>query len=456
MTREDMLQKLYTVPFILIDPAREWEDIGFTERDIWVNAKGYGWISCDEPTTWCEVRCPESEKWVYIREKLSTADLSVEDIKGTDLLDLLKEITYGDFDEDCDNPCDYLKDLLSLPAEGLQWIYAMDTFDGWQFFATEEDFKKAYERDWCDVSWDELSDEMLLEWIDRLTDEGLFHGEYVVICSTNDLDIDFQEFIESLDDAYLFSSVDSSELDGYLQTAYEQLKDYLIENELETLSDMLSNLYPDVEPNGNISYYDAYDQFIEGSKANILKRFGCSTIQLIAKNATGSIRKAEALPVADLFLEVLEDNTEFSGFDATIGRYIESSLFKFLNDSKWHFGYKNKDGSYSEIQSALDYDAIEDKSSPILWFGLDGEAIIEKWSIEPGKEHGFKWIDQWYLLEYLIDDCTDCFATWYLAECGYDLPDMENILAGCAIQISEDDTIDTVNRKFAEYFEVER
>ena len=37
MTREDMLQKLYTVPFILIDPAREWEDIGFTERDIWVD-----------------------------------------------------------------------------------------------------------------------------------------------------------------------------------------------------------------------------------------------------------------------------------------------------------------------------------------------------------------------------------------------------------------------------------
>ena len=173
MTREEMLQKLHFVPFTLIDPAREWEDIGFTERDIWVNSKGYGWISCDEPIAWCEVLCPEFDKWISIREKLSRGELSLEDIEQTELSDLLNEITYGDFDEDSDEPGDYLGDLLELPAEQFQRIYGMDTVEGWQFFASEESFKKAYERDWCHVTWDELSDEMLAEWIERLADEGI-------------------------------------------------------------------------------------------------------------------------------------------------------------------------------------------------------------------------------------------------------------------------------------------
>ena len=117
--------------------------------------------------------CPEFDKWISIREKLSRGELSLEDIEQTELSDLLNEITYGDFNEDSDEPGDYLGDLLELPAEQFQRIYGMDTVEGWQFFASEESFKKAYERDWCHVTWDELSDEMLAEWIERLADEGI-------------------------------------------------------------------------------------------------------------------------------------------------------------------------------------------------------------------------------------------------------------------------------------------
>jgi hypothetical protein len=153
-----------------------------------------------------------------------------------------------------------------------------------------------------------------------------------------------------------------------------------------------------------------------------------------------------------LFLEILERNTECGEFDATIGGYIESSLLQFLEASKWHFGYRCENGYYAEIQSAADYESIIEKNHPIMWFGLDGEAPIEKWAIEPGKEHGFIWVDQWYLLEYLIDDCTDCFATWYLAECCYDLPDMEEILKRCPIEVSESDTTESMSKKFQNHF----
>lgn len=173
MNREEMLNKLRCLSFTLIDPASDWDDIGFTEREIWVNSKGYGWILCDEPTQWCQVSGITAKKWAEIKAKISSATLRFEDIEGTSLVELLKEITYDEFCEDYDDPCDYLNGLSQIEDDQINVIFAMDTIEGWQFFATEEAFKLAYERDWCDVTWEELSDEMLARWIDRLVDEEL-------------------------------------------------------------------------------------------------------------------------------------------------------------------------------------------------------------------------------------------------------------------------------------------
>lgn len=43
MKRKAMLALLADLPFAMIWPD-SWEDIGFTEREIWVNGKGYGYI----------------------------------------------------------------------------------------------------------------------------------------------------------------------------------------------------------------------------------------------------------------------------------------------------------------------------------------------------------------------------------------------------------------------------
>ena len=102
MTRTDMLKALSCVPFVLIDPLSEWEDIGFTERPIWVNSKGYGYIMCDEPCSSCEVDGVPLEKWKTIHQKLADGSLQLEDIEGTSLSDLLEEITHGYFDKDED------------------------------------------------------------------------------------------------------------------------------------------------------------------------------------------------------------------------------------------------------------------------------------------------------------------------------------------------------------------
>ena len=48
MTREKMLEILGNLPFMYIDPEGGWKDVGFTEREIWINSKGYGYVMCDE------------------------------------------------------------------------------------------------------------------------------------------------------------------------------------------------------------------------------------------------------------------------------------------------------------------------------------------------------------------------------------------------------------------------
>ena len=172
MTREEMLNKLHSVEFSYIDPLPDWEDIGFTERPIWVNAQGYGYLSDDDPADQCWVGAAvEQNKWSEIRKKLSERTLQMDDIYGTSLVELLEEQANGCVE--VENLCEDLQKLLELPDTQLDCIYAMNSVEGWVYFASEQEFKKAYERDWCDYSWEELDDEMLVCWIEQLLDSAV-------------------------------------------------------------------------------------------------------------------------------------------------------------------------------------------------------------------------------------------------------------------------------------------
>lgn len=49
MTRVENLKILKDLPYTIIWPESDWDDIGFTERELWFNSKGYGYFMCDEP-----------------------------------------------------------------------------------------------------------------------------------------------------------------------------------------------------------------------------------------------------------------------------------------------------------------------------------------------------------------------------------------------------------------------
>lgn len=169
MTREDMLTALGKLQFTLIWPG-DWEDIGYTEREIWVNSVGYGYILCDEPTQYWEGPGLEG-KWPIIKEKINHETLTYEDIEGTSLVDMLNAIyfEYNDFG-DSRQLC---QDLSSLAMTDYpeKYFYAMETVEGTEYFDSAEAFNAAYERDWADEAWKDMDDNLLSKWVDRLNIE---------------------------------------------------------------------------------------------------------------------------------------------------------------------------------------------------------------------------------------------------------------------------------------------
>ena len=178
MTKKEMLKKLSGLRYNLIWPDSSWEDVGFTERPIWINNKGWGYISCDEPCDFGEIEAISDDKWKNIREKLQKNKLKLIDLKETSLEQLFIDYyEYYDEEDDIDENDGYtglnskLKSLLSLPNQLGEHIYWADTFDGFDFFISEEEMYKSIDYRDCDQNWKDLDDKMLAVWIERISSE---------------------------------------------------------------------------------------------------------------------------------------------------------------------------------------------------------------------------------------------------------------------------------------------
>lgn len=172
MTREKLLELLADLPFAMIWPG-SWDDVGFTEREIWVNNKGYGYIMCNEPTGSWEGHGLSQAEWEAIKEKLAEECLSYSDIKNTAIDDILTSMGYeeSDFEDDDSELAALLGDLLSLPDRTTGYLAAIQEETGISFYASNAEFRNAWERDRADKIWADMDDELLSTWINRLSVE---------------------------------------------------------------------------------------------------------------------------------------------------------------------------------------------------------------------------------------------------------------------------------------------
>lgn len=174
MTREENLKILKDLPYTIIWPESDWDDIGFTERELWFNSKGYGYFMCDEPNpTYWKGNGFDETKWNYIKVKIVDKNLSYKDIIGSPLENLLNTL-YSDYTTSYDEKelNNDLQGLLKLKNGACGYFYAIPESNGPLFFDNETEFNSAYERDWADETWEEMDDETLKRWINRLSNEN--------------------------------------------------------------------------------------------------------------------------------------------------------------------------------------------------------------------------------------------------------------------------------------------
>ena len=118
---------------------------------------------CDESNIYYQAKTPSHDLWCVIRGKMRTKTLTAADIEDTSLkgLNLLCELDGADL-------CETLQAILKLSEQIADYYYCTEKDDKAVFFASADQFWTFIARDWCDVQWNELTDEQLAIWVDRL------------------------------------------------------------------------------------------------------------------------------------------------------------------------------------------------------------------------------------------------------------------------------------------------
>lgn len=169
MNREEMLAAFGKLRFCVLWPGN-WEDIGFTERPIWINSEGYGYYFDDEPCLFTLIENVAPETVSLIKQKAATGNLSVEDVLSTPF----SELNTWDDEEYWEW---HLGDFVNLPESSSGIVFCGDGDGGWFFFSTEEELITAFEKDSSDYNfgekWADLDDALLEQWYMRIFSPGV-------------------------------------------------------------------------------------------------------------------------------------------------------------------------------------------------------------------------------------------------------------------------------------------
>lgn len=168
MTREETLRQLCRLRYCVLWP-RNWEDIGLTERPIWINEAGYGYFSDDEPCRFLEIKNLSKDVLRSIKNWLANNKLTPENIKGTALDQ--SAFVWDDF-VNAEELARFLGELEESPFRNKESFFCGECFGGWEFFNTENELIQAFSKDYdYGELWENMNDEELSVWFARLFEE---------------------------------------------------------------------------------------------------------------------------------------------------------------------------------------------------------------------------------------------------------------------------------------------
>lgn len=164
MEREEMLEKLKNinvgVKLVALTSEVALECTYVTSEGI-----GYEWRSLYDWPTCAVIKNVSSELLCTVKEKLASKTLTLSDIEKTSLEQFYfgEKISVGDF-------FSHVQDVDTLCGNEL---YALSIDEKVYFYVDYKSFENAFQKNYaiCDTYWENMSDEDLEEWINRLENE---------------------------------------------------------------------------------------------------------------------------------------------------------------------------------------------------------------------------------------------------------------------------------------------
>lgn len=175
-------------------------------------------------------------------------------------------------------------------------------------------------------------------------------------------------------------------------------------------------------------------------------------------------RDVEKISILDVLLWGLRDEeyNACGGFYPRLASYIDRSLEKYVATGTWHIGlHGENEGVIYDVSNWPDpvWDNGRTKwikngkeLYPYIWFGPEGvfDYEIRKWSVWSGIVNEVGSLKEYEqnsalvfsanilvdnFLERVITDFNYDFETWFGAECGYVIPDVDEIARECPIPL---------------------
>lgn len=178
MNREEMLKELKDIDLRAV-PTVATMDMGLQYDYATSEGAGTGFGGMGDWPAYM-FNSIAKEQWLKIRKAIKENTLAVSDLKGTGLDDFLGNVkTISDKDKVI--PSEVLEGLLTLPEDHADAFFCMFDAGQWydkyadkpEFFTSENELKEAFIKQYVDdlTRWEEMDDEELTDWYNRLHDE---------------------------------------------------------------------------------------------------------------------------------------------------------------------------------------------------------------------------------------------------------------------------------------------
>lgn len=168
--RNEILSKFALLRYCVLWPDENWDDIGFTERPIWINSSGFGYYLCDEPCAFVEIGHISDTQINNLKNKIECNQLSFDEFIKTPL----NAIVSSGFLNNDDYDVSAFTAFLDLPDHIVGSVFCGETVEGWRFFSSEIEMINEFDKGDAfngGEYWSDLGDEQLLVWHSRIFEE---------------------------------------------------------------------------------------------------------------------------------------------------------------------------------------------------------------------------------------------------------------------------------------------